>query len=94
MGLVKVNVVETTVFLPGPGYEQDQLEAAFGEVQHANDKRHWKDKIDVWVPVEDLDLVRAAIIHFTGSVLEEVAVSGGGCWVRIQAAGYWACIGA
>lgn len=93
MGLVKVDV-ETIALLPGPGFEQDQLEAAFGAVGHVNDHRHWKARIDVWIPVEDLDLVRAAIIHFTGSVLEEVDHDKVGGWVRIRAAGYWAVIGA
>ena len=74
----------------GPGYEQDQLEAAFGEV--TKDVEHWKEPLNCWVPVEDLDLVRAAIIHFTGSVLEEVASKDG--WVKVHAAGYWAVIGA
>ena len=97
MGLVKIDV-EMIDLLPGPGFEQDQLEAAFGEVCHAQRARlghHWKDAIDCWVPVEDLDLVRAAIIHFTGSVLEEGAyMAHGGGWVHIQSAGYWAVIGA
>lgn len=92
MGLVKVDV-ETIALLPGSGFEQDQLEAAFGEV--TKDVEHWKEPLNCWVPVEDLDLVRSAIIHFTGSVLEEGAyMAHGGGWVHIQSAGYWAVIGA
>ena len=91
MSLVKVDV-ETIALLPGPGFEQDQLEAAFGEV--TKDVEHWKDALNCWVPVEDLDLVRAAVIHFTGSVIEEVDFDEMSGRVRIHAAGYWAVIGA
>ena len=96
MGLVKVTF-DNPVFVHGPDYEQDQLEAAFGEI--SADMDHWKDSIDTWVPAEDLDLVRAAIIHFTGSVLWVVDTKTwlevlGENWVRVKAAGYWNTIGA
>ena len=101
-GLVKVEFSQ--VLFERERYEQDQLEAAFGAVHFASatdHEDHWKAPIDAWVPVEDLDLVREAIIHFTGSILEEIEDCAGlfddliaDGWVHIRAAGYWAVIGA
>lgn len=103
MGLVKVEFSQV-LFEPAQRYEQDQLEAAFNAVHYESATElspHWKESIDAWVPVEDLDLVREAIIHFTGSVLEEVDDCAGlfddlraDGWVHIRAAGYWNTIGA
>jgi len=73
-----------------PGtFTQEQLDAAFTSVQNAE---HWKLPVDAVIQDSERDLVRAAIIHFTGSVPTFKRVSTGGLLVR--AAGYYRTIGA
>lgn len=74
-----------------PGYTQEQMKAAFDMVKNPE---NWKYVIDIVVDypgIENLNCVREAIIHFTGSFPEIKDVGGK---VRIQAAGYYATIGA
>lgn len=45
-------------------YTQEQLENAFQKVQN---KEHWKNPIQTWIPVKDLEITEAAIKHFTAT---------------------------
>ncbi len=64
-------------------------EAYFALVQ---DKANWKNPINAFVPSTiDLDAVRDAVVHFTGSVPTFTMTRGG--WI-VQADGYYKTIGA
>ena len=70
-------------------YTQEQLEAAFKLVEN---KAHWKGPINTVVPADtDLDLIQAAIEHFTGTEADIVPMSGPNfSGFLVQAPGYWA----
>jgi hypothetical protein len=72
---------------------QARLDAAFAKVRPAD---HWKNPIRATLPKgttpEQLDEIREAVIHFTGSVPEFEPLADGR--VRVEAAGYFATIGA
>ena len=78
--------IETITLLPWHGFEQDQLEAAYAEVQ--NPQQYWKDVGGTWVPVEVMDIVGDAIMFFTGLKFDEIEHDVEGGWVRIRIAGY------
>lgn len=72
-------------------YTQDELRTAFEKVQAKN----WKDPINKIVPAMSTaqrEVVIEAVIHFTGSVPTFTRLDGGR--ERVQAAGYYATIGA
>lgn len=70
-------------------YTQEQLEAAFKLVQN---KTHWKGPIRTVVLIDtDLDLVQAAVEHFTGTEADTVPVSGYNfSGFLVSSPGYWA----
>lgn len=75
-------------------YSQDQLKMAFENVQN---KEHWKNPIDCVIDNpgdENLECLREAIIHFTGSAptFNRILIDGGK--IHVTAAGYYATIGA
>lgn len=45
-------------------YTYQQLREAFEKVQN---KEHWKNPIEAFIPVSDLDITDKAIRHFTGT---------------------------
>jgi hypothetical protein len=84
------------------GYRQDQLEAAFALVQPTE---NWKSAISA--VIQDVErkrvpalkaLIRAAVIHFTGSVPTTDSMTGSRPGetdhLLVMAAGYYAAIGA
>lgn len=67
-------------------YTQEQLDAAFSLVQN---KTHWKGPISAVVPIDtDLNLVQAAIEHFTGTEADIVPINKSA--LLVKAPGYWA----
>jgi len=73
-------------------YTQEQMHQAFENVQ---DKTNWKNPIDCIIDdpgEENLECLRDAIIHFTGSIARINSVDEGK--VRVQANGYYLAIGA
>lgn len=63
-----ISVAESTL---AGRYTQEQLAAAFESVQ---DEDHWKNPVDAWIPADaDVDLVRAAVEHFTATEATVVA---------------------
>jgi len=72
------------------GYTQEQLEVAFRVVQNPE---HWKNPVRAIIPATQLEVTKAAIIHFTGSTAV-VTPCPNGTQVQVEAAGYYAAIGA
>lgn len=71
-------------------YKQSALARAFRMVE---DHQNWKNPIDALVGLgSDEQLIRDAVIHFTGSVPEIKRIRGGA--IQVRAAGYYATIGA
>lgn len=72
-----------------------ELETAFNRVVN---KSNWKNPIDTIVTVQplsgELDDIREAVIFYTGSVCKFSRGEGDRRIVRVQAAGYYATIGA
>lgn len=73
------------------GYTEAQLQEAFSKVRN---KKHWKYPITATIQQSDFDVTSAAVTYFTGSHLEVVRVLKGGKRVRVEAAGYFAAVGA
>ncbi len=72
----------------GTAYSRRQLQTVFDQVCALN----WKDPIHYLLPVTaDLEMVRTAIIFYTGSV---PTFSGGRYGITVRAAGYYAAVGA
>jgi len=71
-------------------YTQAELHEAFSAVQ---DRENWKRPIRATIPKTQVDVTRAAVIHFTGSV-PIVTPCPDGVHVEIEAAGYYVAIGA
>lgn len=79
----------------GDGYTQEQLSAAFDLVKNP---KGWKLHIDKLLTRQQVDEVTEsrlseAISYFTGSLAEIFPEPGRPGYVRVQAAGYYACIG-
>lgn len=77
--------------VPGTKYTQEQLEAAFNKVKPDS---HWKNPISKVIPMpteEELDCIREAVIHFTGSI---ITTQNRGDHMHIYAPGYYRTIGA
>ena len=70
-------------------YSQEQLLEAFNKVC---DKKNWKNPIKAIIESKDLDIVREAVIHFTGSIIDEIPMKSNK--IRIYADGYYLTIGA
>jgi hypothetical protein len=73
-------------------YTQQQLHAAFDRVCNKN---HWKKPINKLVTVkskDELDVIKEAVIHFTGGVADIEQV--GPNKYRVTASGYYNCVGA
>lgn len=70
--------------------KQSELSKAFELVAP---KENWKNPIDSLVETgADAELIRDAVVHFTGSVPNIITARSGR--MRVQAAGYYATIGA
>lgn len=85
-------IVATTV--DGRRCTRRELTAAFNRVAP---RTNWKRAIDTTIPLEPLDreVVREAVIFFTGSVPKfEYAGCCGNLTCRVTAAGYYATCGA
>ena len=65
-----------------PVFTNDQLKKAFESVQATD----WKDPICKVIPMENIDCIRAAIIHYTGTV--PTFASMGNNRVAVKATGY------
>lgn len=71
-------------------YSEAKMREAFTKVQN---KKNWKLPIHARIEGDvDRDLIQAAVIYFTGSVCEFTDLPSGE--VLVDAAGYYACIGA
>jgi len=71
-------------------YSQEELRGAFNLVC---DKTDWKKDIKATVPSDtNLDLVREAVIHFTGSVPFFIRQKDGN--IKVVADGYYLSVGA
>lgn len=64
-------------------YTQEQLEAAFKKIQN---KEHWKNPINAFVPTAELEITDAAIRHFTSTNMTIGATHNG--LTHIWAQGY------
>jgi hypothetical protein len=74
------------------GYSEEQLHAAFDLVK---DKENWKMPIDgAVIPEDQEDVVTAALIFFAGSPAQFEPIRERPGFLRVYAAGYYACIGA
>lgn len=77
-------------------YTRKQLSEAFDKVSN---KEHWKLPINAvlpeWFSVAETELITAAVIFYTGSVptFEREYKNGAGS-TKVQAAGYYAAVGA
>ena len=63
-------------------FTQEELKSAFEKVQ----AQDWKDPICKIVPMENLDCIRQAVIHYTGTVPTFAHM--GGNRVAVEATGY------
>jgi hypothetical protein len=68
---------------------QSELQAAFTLVA---DRAHWKNPVSAQVRNIDVDLIRDAVVHFTGSVPWFRDIGDGS--IMVTAAGYYNTIGA
>ena len=89
----QINAADAEIVAKAGGFEftRRELAVAFARVQHAE---NWKYPIDALVKLENekaIAAVREAVIFYTGSVPEIVAVLGKG--YRVTAAGYYMTIG-
>jgi hypothetical protein len=64
-------------------YTQAQLEEAFKKVQN---KEHWKNPINAHIPTSELEITRAAILHFTATDMIVGKTNNG--LTRVWAKGY------
>jgi hypothetical protein len=71
------------------GYKVRDLRAAFQKVQ---DRDHWKNPISYGCDVDDIDILKVAVIFFTGSVPQFTHLHGR-VWL-CEADGYFRAIGA
>ena len=81
-GGIQINLAESTL---AGRFTQKQLEMAFALVQNLD---HWKGPVNALIPVWEMDVVAAAIEHFTGTEATFGAPSLD--IVRVTAPGYWA----
>ena len=72
------------------GFTLEELHAAFDVVQN---RENWKRPIRATIPKDRVEITRAAVIHFTGSV-PIVTPCPDGVHVEIEAAGYYIAVGA
>lgn len=67
-----------------------ELRDAFDSV--LNPEQHWKGPIDTVLRVSDEELLREAIVFYTGSVPTFRPIGEG--YTRVTAKGYWQAVGA